>query len=79
MAVITDYMSSYAVLTYRCGSLDWSGDATIGFTTGPTIYATHPLSGGDNARDVACLNSLSTEWVNLVYPLTSDRELGEHL
>ena len=66
---ITDGSQSYAVYTYRCGDLGWSGGATIGYNGGPVgnFYANHPLSGTTSANAIACLNSDLTEWFNLVY------------
>ena len=66
---ITDGSQSYAVYTYRCGDLGWSGGATIGYNGGPVgnFYANHPLSGTNSANTIACLNSGVTEWFNVVY------------
>ena len=68
---ITDGSQSYAVYTYRCGDLQWSGGATIGYNGGPVggFYANHPLSGG-SANTIACLNSGVTEWSNVVYNIS---------
>ena len=70
---ITDGSQSYAVYTYRCGGLEWSGGATIGYNGGSVgdFYANHPLSGG-SASSVACLNSGVTEWSNVVYNISCD-------
>ena len=68
---ITDGSQSYAVYTYRCGGLQWSGGATIGYNGGPVgeFYANHPLSGG-SVNTIACLNSGVTEWSNVVYNIS---------
>ena len=62
--------------TYRCGDLEWSGGATIGYNGGPigNFYANHPLSGGENANHIACINSVTniTEWSNVVYNVSVD-------
>ena len=70
---ITDGSQSYAVYTYRCGDLQWSGGATIGFNGGPVgnLYANHPLSGGI-ASSSACVNTGITEWSNVVYNVSID-------
>ena len=70
---ITDGSRSYAVYTYRCGDLEWSGGATIGYNGGPVgnFYANHPLSGS-SASAIACLNSGVTEWSNVVYNISCD-------
>ena len=70
---VTDGSQSYAVYTYRCGYLEWSGGATIGYNGGPVgnFYANHPLSGS-SANTIACLNSGETEWSNVVYNISCD-------
>ena len=70
---ITDGSQSYAVYTYRCGHLEWSGGATIGYNGGPVgnFYANHPFSGL-NAKNIACLNAGVTEWSNVVYNVSCD-------
>ena len=70
---ITDGSQSYAVYTYRCGDLGWSGGATIGYNGGPVgnFYANHPLSG-QNARNIACQNLQTMEWSNVVYNISCD-------
>lgn len=69
--VITDFTTSYAVFTYKCGDLGFSGDATIGFTAGDVLFANHRTSGY-LAKRIACVNSPDSQWVNLVYKLTAD-------
>ena len=70
---ITDGSQSYAVYTYRCGHLQWSGGATIGYNGGPVgnFYANHPRSGSD-ASTIACLNAGITEWSNVVYNVSCE-------
>ena len=60
---------SYTIFTYMCGSLGWSGGATIGFNAGGDYYANHPLSGLQFSNDVSCANRDSV-WTNVVYDLT---------
>ena len=69
--IITDGIErSYAVFTYRCGSMEWSGEpATIGFNADEGLFENHPLSGAPNSRDIACENFPETVWNNVVYQL----------
>ena len=68
--VITSGVESYALFTYQCGSMEWSGGATIGFNTDDTFFMNHRLSGTARANEIACLNSPTTIWSNVVYQLT---------
>ena len=67
--LITDGQASYAVFTYKCGMLEWSANATIGFNTDGTLYRNHYLSGSSSAVNIACLNSLDSPWSSVVYQL----------
>ncbi len=67
--LITDGQASYAVFTYKCGELQWSGNATIGFYTDGKFYQNHFLSGTIGAKDIACLNSPDSSRSNIVYQL----------
>ena len=70
--LVTDGVQSYALFTYKCGEMEWSGGATIGFGANDELYANLRLSGSSQANAVACLNSPTTEWSNLLYKLTDD-------
>jgi hypothetical protein len=62
---------SFAIFTFKCGSLGWSGRrSTIGFNARGEVWANHPLSGQRYSNAIACLNSHSV-WNNIVYDLTS--------
>ncbi len=69
--VITSGVESYALFTYQCGSMEWSGGATIGFNTNDTYmyFATHRLSGTFAVNEIACLNSPTTVWSNVLYQI----------
>lgn len=67
--VITNGQQSYALFTYQCGQLGWSGGATIGFTAAGNVYQNNRLSG-TYARNIACLNSPTTIWTNVIYQLS---------
>ena len=69
--VITNFTTSFAVFIYKCQDMQYSGSATIGFTSFDVLFANHRLSGY-NAKNVACMNSDQSQWVNLVYKLTRE-------
>ncbi len=75
--LVTDFVSSYAVFIYKCGLLQWSGDpaASIGFDAGGIAFQNHPLSLSQSARDIACVNSNTTEWSNVYYHLTPNGKM----
>ena len=52
--------------------MGWSGGATIGFTASDELYDNLRLSGTSQVTPVACLNSPTTEWSNLLYRLTPE-------
>ena len=68
MLVTDGEHESYAIFTYMCGSLGWSGSATIGFNARGDYYANHPLSGLKSSNAVSCANRDSV-WSNVVYDL----------
>ena len=70
--VITDGSKSYAVFTYKCGLMQWSGNATIGFKADRTYFRNHPLSGSITSNSIACINYPPTEWTNVVYDLVPE-------
>lgn len=64
--VITNGQQSYALFTYQCGRMEWSGGATIGFNAAGNFYRNHHFSGA-NARNIACIKTPVT---NLIYQLS---------
>ena len=70
MLVTDGIKESFAIFTFKCGSLGWSGRATVGFNAGGSYYANHPLSGSQLSTTIACANPNST-WNNIVYDLTT--------
>ena len=73
--VITDGSKSYAVFTYKCGYLEWSGrfrHAVVGFNMRGQ-FVNHPLSAQREVVNIACLQNHTTSWINLVYKI-GDRE-----
>ena len=72
--VITDGQEkSFAVFIYKCGTLNWSERANIGFYAGGHYYANHPLSNQWLSSAISCLNNHSV-WNNVVYDLTSSTQ-----
>ena len=66
--IITNGTKTYAVFTYKCNFLSWSGQAVIGFNAGGDYYDNHPLSGLDTAHLVACVHQMNgSEWNNVIY------------
>ena len=70
--LITNGEQSYAVFTYQCGLMAWSGGATVGFTSAGEFYQNHRLSGTPSITNIACLNPLDSEWTNIVYQLSKN-------
>lgn len=68
--VITDGTDSFAVFTYQCGAMTWSGNATIGYNAGGSQFENHPLSGSSNTESIGCMNYNNTVWTNIVFKLT---------
>lgn len=69
---ISDGTKSYAVFTYQCSMIQWSGSATIGFNAAGSFYSNHPYSGTINTDAIDCTNSTSNTGTNLVYDLVPD-------
>ena len=80
-AILTNGSASYAVFTYNCGLMDYSARAAIGFAAYYSygIYANHPLSMSERAKEVACLNSPRSPWANVIYELSTDRSEGSDI
>lgn len=76
--VVTDGLRSYAVFTYKCNLLQWSGSnqhAVIGYNMRGR-FMNQPLSGFGQVVNVACVNNPATPWSNLVYFIgTAQNEL----
>ena len=72
MVLATDGETSYTVFTYKCGELNWSSSsyrAVIGYNAASNSYVNHPLSRTTNVNSIACVNSPSSPWSNVVYNL----------
>ena len=70
--LITDgNQKSYSVITFKCDSLNWAGEATIGFNAGGDYYENHLLSGLSLSNAVACVHNDSM-WNNVIFNLVPD-------
>ena len=59
------------MFTYKCGDLDFSGGAIIGFSESRSnYYRMHFTSERGNAKAIACLNYPENVWANVVYKLS---------
>ena len=68
--LITNGTTSYAVFIYRCGLMGWSGSASIGYYAVGSFYQNHPLANSATANTIACVNSPTSVWSNVVYQLS---------
>ena len=84
--VVTDGTLNFAMYTYQCDLMGWSGSgdgfyATIGYNL-EGLYQNHQFSGTSSAKDIACQSSAddggsvgrrqaSSSWFNQVYQLPS--------
>ena len=76
---MTDGEQSFAVFTYNCNMLQWSGlfeHAVIGTNTGSGIegnfpsFQNHPLSSLPQATMVACANmDRGIQWTDVIYKI----------
>ena len=73
--IITDGSTSYAVFLYYCPSMEWSGNAVIGWQASRYRYRNHPLSGTSDAKQVACLNTATSSYNTVVFKLSSVSKL----
>ena len=73
--IITDGSTSYAVFLYHCPSMEWSGNAVIGWQASSFYYRNHPLSGDRDAKQVACLNTATSSYNTVVFKLSSASKL----
>ncbi len=69
---ISNGAESYALFTYKCGEMEWSGQAVIGYNGGSLsdYYFNHPLSGSDDAQTIACQEFPGSVWTNLLYNIS---------
>ena len=76
MVLASSDETSFAVFTYKCGSLNWVNHrASIGYSAGEDYFFNHPLSRKSNVNDIACINQPFTHWSNVVFNSGN----GEHI
>ena len=76
MVLTSSDVVSYAIFTYKCGSLNWRNHrASIGFSASEEFFENHPLSRSDDVNDIACLNEPHSQWSNVIYKLTKCKSL----
>ena len=79
--VITDGENSYAVFTYMCDLMQWSGRwryPTIGYNAAGTLFANHPLTARKEANQIDCIND-DSQYVNVAYEISAGQDLIEQL
>ena len=77
--MITDGTQSYAVYTYNCQMMEWSGlftHAVVGYNAFGQDFENHPLSGSADITDIACENQeRNTDWSNQLFRIGDSRDL----
>ena len=51
--------------------MNWAYGPTIGFNAAGDYYVNHPNTGSPRGEEIACLNSPTSEWYNLVYEISN--------
>jgi hypothetical protein len=66
----TNGTKSYAVFTYKCSSMEWANQPTIGTNAGGTTSNNHILTGENYAFKIGCVHTgLPNDTNNVVYDL----------
>ena len=69
--LVTDFLTSYAVFTYKCGDMSFSNPGKIGFTNTETgSDVTHGATYREHPHFISCLNNPMGPWVNVVYKIS---------
>ena len=79
--MITDGKDSYAVFTYMCDLMQWSGlwrYPTIGYNAAGTLFANHPLTGRVEANEIDCYSN-GSQYTNVVYKISADPDIIQQL
>ena len=74
MLVTDGDTKSYAIFTYKCGTLGWSEEAIVGYNAAGDYYMNHPLSGLYLTQSIACVHNDSV-WNNVIYDLVPNPAL----
>ncbi len=56
--------------------MEWSGRAAIGVNADGMFFQNHRLSRMNNVVNVACLNSPSNDWSNIIYLLRESQSFS---
>ena len=79
--VITDGKDSYAIFTYMCDMIQWSGlwrYPTIGYNAGGVLFANHPLTARKEADQIDCTVN-NGQYVNIMYKISPDPDTVKQL
>ena len=79
--MITDGKDSYAIFTYMCDLIQWSGlwrYPTIGYNAGGILFANHPLTAHEEANQIDCANN-GAQYTNIVYKISIDPDYIKQL
>ena len=80
--VITDGSESYTIFTYMCDLMQWNGlwnYPTIGYNAAGVLFENHPLTGREEANQIDCLYSNSSQYNNVVYKISADADIIQQL
>ena len=72
---ITDGADSYAIFTYYCSMLQWTGlwrQPVIGFNAAGYMYSNHPYSFSSNSNDIACLSPDQSNYTHIIFKISSE-------
>ena len=72
--MVTDGTNSYAIFIYRCGDLEWSGGATIGYGASLEMFSNHRFSGTFFVTATACLSNPDNQFFTVLYEITNSTE-----
>ena len=78
--VITDGLESYAIFTYMCNSMQWSGlwrYPTIGYSAAGVMFANHYLTARKEANEIDNCAASNSQYTNVVYKISADPDIIE--
>ena len=68
--LVTDFNTSYIIVTYRCGDMEFSNPGRIGFYIGNDITVLVGASKREKPHLYSCINEPDTAWVNQAAEIT---------
>ena len=80
--MITDGLESYAIFTYMCDLIQWSGlwsYPTIGYNAAGVLFANHPLTAREEANEIDNCAGINSQYVNVVYKISASDDVIEQL